>query len=249
MLTVANWWPWCSKAAIVSALRVGYQVHIIVSDCQNDPPAEPFLEAMKARFPGRVAYSRDSMPRPRPTDHAATRYDYLPELMEHYRLPTFVTDADVIYRHALELPEGYDAGYALFHPWSLDRVERSSRDVGQPVVWTELGMWMDAGAVLFAPTEGGFAFARRCQRFIGDLRAFGLAGTFPADQLAVFAATRRLDPARTLRLNRAGCEDVCSTPSHRDHAMWIPHPGIDTKGEWKRTAEILAAGALNPFDF
>ena len=43
LVTVPNWWPRCSKASIGSALQVCYRVHVIVSDTQNDPPAEPFL--------------------------------------------------------------------------------------------------------------------------------------------------------------------------------------------------------------
>ena len=242
MLTVANWWPWCSKAAVISALRVGYQVHVIVSDCQNDPPAEPFLDDLKTRFPGRVNYSRDSRPRETPTDHACTRYDYLPEILEHYRVPVLVTDADVIHRRALRLPDGFDVGYGYWSPWPLERVAQSSRAHRQPLVWIELGTWLMAGAVVVAPTEAGIAFARRCQQFIEDLRSFGLAGAFPADQLAVYGATRRLDPDRTFRLNRERCEDVCSTPSHTDHAVWLPHPQLDTKGEWKRAAAAIAAG-------
>ena len=50
------------------------------------------------------------MPRSAPADHALTRYDYLPEVMGRYRLPTLVTDADVIHRRRIHLPEHANVG-------------------------------------------------------------------------------------------------------------------------------------------
>ncbi len=251
MLTVTNWWPWCSKASVLSALQVGYRVHVIVSDDQNDPPAEPFLEALKIRFPGRVDYSRDSMRRRTAADHALTRYDYLPELLQHYQLPTLVTDADVIHRRPIRIPKGTTVGIRYQPPKPLDHVEQFSRHEGLPIIWGELALWAMIGAVYFAPTEVAFDFARRIRLFIEGLRECGLASKFGSDQLAVFVATRRLNRSQVHRFNESGCEDVCSTPSHRDHAIWVPNPNVDTKDEWAKAAETLAGEPVadKRFDF
>ena len=206
---------------------------------------------MKARFPGRVDYSRDPRPRPTTIHHCCTRYDYLPEIMEHYRLPTLVLDADVMHRRALRLPDAFDVAYARWYALSPEQVEQYSESLGQPFVWVVLGMWVIAGAVLVAPTEAGFEFARRCQWFIDNLESFRLKGTLFADQVAVLAALRDVDPARVHRLNRDGCEHVCWDPAHQDHAIWLPpHPSVELDSEWRRVAATYASGPSDGrFDF
>ena len=247
LLAVTNWWPWCSRASIGSALERGYQVHVIVSDCQNDPPAEPFLDRMRRRFPNRVHFSRDHRPRDNRVDHCCTRYDYLPEIMERHQLPTLVTDADVIHRDRLNIPDNTDVAFGHQPASPMPRIEESSEGTGMPLIWCELALWAWGGITFFAPTEGGFAFARRIQMFIEDMRTYGLAHRFAADQLAVLAATRRLDGVRVHRLNQRGCEDICSDPAHGDHPIWLPYRV--ERDDWLRAAETYANGPPLAIDF
>ena len=90
-------------------------------------------------------------------------------------------------------------------------------------------------------------FARRIQLFIEDIRKYGLAHRFAADQLAVLAATRRLDGARVHRLNRRGCEDICSDPTPPGHSIWLPY--TFEREEWLQTAEVCNDGPPPTFDF
>ena len=82
------------------------------------------------------------MPRSAPADHALTRYDYLPEVMGRYRLPTLVTDADVIHRRRIHLPEHADVGVHYQRPMPLPvaDVDRFSKHQGPPVISGELSL-------------------------------------------------------------------------------------------------------------
>ena len=239
MLTLTNWWPPYSRASILSALNIGYRVHVIVSDSQNDPPAEPFLRSVKARFGDRVHWSGDSMPRSAPADHALTRYDYLPEVMGRYRLPTLVTDADVIHRRRIHLPEHADVGLRYQRPMPLPDLERFSSHEGLPAIWGVFALWLMIATVYLAPTRAAFDFAARIKLFIDSLRPSGLASRIGSDQLAVFAATRHLDEHRVHIFNRSDCRDICSDPAHHDHAIWLPHSGLDPGNEWSKAAAAL----------
>ena len=248
---VSNWWPWCSKASVISALRAGYRFHLIVSDTQNDPPAEPFVEAMKGQFPGRIESSRDPMPRPGPPEHMFTRYDYLPELLEHYQLPILVTDADLIHRRVIRVPEGTDAGLCFQGPNPESYIDFYGPQQGLPLVWGEFVVWLLAGVTYFGATEAGREFARRIKRYIDDLRANGLGNKWGGDQLAVFAATKRLHGAQVHRFNQHGCEDVCGTVEHPDHAVWMPSvQKRDPESNWMKALEKLSRGLIGgPVDF
>ena len=246
IVALSNWWPWCSKASVISALRSGYRFHLIVSDTQNEPPAAPFVEEMKRQFPGRIESSSDSMPRPGPPEHMFTRYDYLPELLEHYQLPILVTDADLIHRRVIRVPEKTDAGLCFQNPNPESYIDFYGPQQGLPLAWAEFVVWLLAGVTYFGATEAGHAFAARIKRYIDDLRERGFGNKWGCDQLAVFAAAKRLHGARVHRFNQNGCEDICGTAEHLDHAVWMPAlEKRNPETDWMQTVEKLSRGLIS----
>ena len=79
MLVLTNWWWPYSKASIVSALRIGYCVHVVVST--EDGGNLDWLWEMQADHPNRIQWEYDETPRRTKAAHTLTRFDYLPKVL------------------------------------------------------------------------------------------------------------------------------------------------------------------------
>ena len=133
MIVLQNWWAPYSKASILSALEVGYRVHVIVSESEM----ESYREAAEwtKSLPGeRVSISNDYTARNTKAAHTLTRFDYLPDILANANEPVLVTDADVIFQHDLAVPPVYDLGlWWPDEPRPMDHVWDYARDNGFPV--------------------------------------------------------------------------------------------------------------------
>ena len=241
MIVLMNWWWPYSKAATLSALKLGYKVHIIVSDSEMESYREQ-ADWLKSLPVGRVRVSNDYVARDSKAAHTLTRFDYLPEILENANEPVLVTDADVIFQYDLNIPPVWDIGlWWPDEPRPLEEVRSYARDNCFPEWWSELCNVVYAEAMYFNCNMVALEFAQRIKRYADSLRKDGYGDRWGVDQVAITCALRRVKPTQhdIYKLNAAGRADVSTHPDP-EPAIWFPHPHerADPGSPWNRRRHV-----------
>ena len=221
MIVLMNWWYPYSKASIVSALQLGYKVHVIVSDSAYEGSGW-LREKVEGAWWDKVTITRDYGRRDSKAAHTLTRFDFLPSVLANVHSDDLlVTDADVIFqKRSLYMPREYDVGLWQTEPRDMAEIDGYARSNHFPLWWSEMACTTMAEAMLFSPTPQALQFAHRIKLYADSLRSDGYADRWGVDQVAIKVAERRLNPNIVYPLNRDALH-VATAPAAD---IWFPHP-------------------------
>ena len=234
MITLTNWWWPYSPASILSALQLGYNVWVIVSDSQLEG-VDWFWECSE-KYPSNVFFMKDHRERQKPGAHTLTRFDYLPMVMSHFPDETvLLTDSDVIHQRVIGFPKTIEIDLAAwsYNPRQQNHLMDYANYVKFPIWWALLADQIAPGGMFFFPTEKSRKFARYITIAADSLRDDGFGERWGVDQVACHIARQRIHDLSIYQLNSNGFTELSS---NQDAAIWFAQPDdrSDMSSEWNK---------------